>query len=81
MSANEFYTYYFEKNLQGDIIGVSSLTINLLKRQDKLTYDYYSYPWEAETNNLGGSTLSDIGKSPLPKGGYTSYWDLIVLFF
>ena len=62
-------------------VAVPSITINILSRQGKLPYDYYSYPWEAEANKLGGATLSDSLKPPLPQGGYTSYWDLIQLFF
>ena len=60
---------------------IPSVTINLLDRKGKLPYDYYSYPWEAEANALGGVILSDEKKDPLPQGGYTSYWDLIRLFF
>ena len=59
---------------------IPSVTINLLDRKGKLPYDYYSYPCEAEANELGGSSLSQIGKPPLPEGEY-SYWDLIKLFF
>ena len=62
-------------------VAIPSLTINLLDRHGKLPYDYYSYPWEAEANQLGGSTLSQAAMSPLPTGGYTSYWDLLLLFF
>ena len=61
---------------------IPSATINLLARLNKLPYDYYSYPFEAEANNLGGSTAKDYrGYPALPTGGYTSYWDLILLFF
>ena len=60
---------------------IPSITINLLERQGKLPYDYYSYPWEAEANVLGNVILSQEKKEPLPQGGYTSYWDLIQLFF
>ena len=60
---------------------VPSVTINVLDRKGKLPYDYYSYPWEAEANELGGATLSQYGKPPLPQDGYTSYWDLVSLFF
>jgi hypothetical protein len=62
-------------------VAIPSVTINLLDRQGNLTYDYYSYPWEAEANKLGGFALSQDNKPPLPQGGYTSYWDLIKLFF
>ena len=62
-------------------VAVPSITINILDRKGKLPYDYYSYPWEAEANKLGGVALSQSWKAPLPQGGYTSYWDLIQLFF
>jgi hypothetical protein len=61
-------------------VAIPSITINILEKQKKLPYDYYSYPFEAEANRLGGSTLSQ-NKPPLPEGEYTSYWDLIQLFF
>ena len=60
---------------------VPSVTINILDRKGDLPYDYYTYPWEAEANELGGSTLSQRGKPKLPQGEYTSYLDLIKLFF
>ena len=59
---------------------VPSLTNNLLDRMGKLPYDYYSYPWEAEANQLVGVSISQ-NKPPLPPGGYSSYWDLLKLFF
>ncbi len=62
-------------------VSVPSVTINLLDRMDKLPYDYYTYPWEAEANQLGGSFLSQSNKPSLPPNGYTSYFDLIRLFF
>ena len=61
-------------------VAIPSVTINILDRQGKLPYDYYSYPWEAEANKLGGTALTD-SNPPLPKGGYTSYWSLVLLFF
>ena len=60
---------------------IPSVTINILDRQEKLPYNYYSYPWEAEANQLGGSKSMQPNKLDLPPGGYTSYWDLILLFF
>ena len=62
-------------------VAIPSITINILDRNEKLPYDYYTYPWEAEANKLGGATLSQSYKPPLPQGGYNSYWDLIKLFF
>ena len=62
-------------------VAIPSVTINILERQGRLPYDYYSYPWEAEANKLGGAILFQNGKSSLPPGGYTSYWELIQLFF
>ena len=60
-------------------VAIPSITINLLQRKGKLPYDYHSYPWEAEADQLGG--VSRNLKNPLPAGGYSSYWDLIWLFF
>ena len=60
---------------------VPSVTINILDRQGKLPYDYYSYPWEAEANQLGGVILSQSWKPTLPQDGYNSYWNLIQLLF
>lgn len=62
-------------------VAIPSFTINALERTGKLPYDYYSYPWEAEANELGGATLSQRNKPSLPEDGYSSYWDLIPLFF
>jgi len=62
-------------------VAVPSVTINILDGQDKLPYDYYSYPWEAEANRLGGSALSEKGVPKLPEGGYRTYWDIFKLFF
>lgn len=60
---------------------IPSVTINILDRKGKLPYDYFSYPWEAEANKLGGATLSQGWKPLFPQGEYMSYWDLIQLFF
>ncbi|MBO5891657.1 MAG: RHS repeat-associated core domain-containing protein [Oscillospiraceae bacterium] len=46
---------------------IPSITINLLERQGKLPYDYYSYPWEAEANALGNAILSQEKKNHYPK--------------
>lgn len=62
-------------------VAIPSVTINLLARLDKLPYDYYSYPWEAEANELGGATFEPGGLPQLPQGEYNSYWSLIPLFF
>ena len=62
-------------------VAIPSLLINILSRQDKLPYDYYSYPFEAEANKLAGIYLTDGKRPTLPQGGYSSIWDLIVLFF
>jgi len=62
-------------------VAVPSVAINILDRQGKLPYDYYSYPWEAEANKLGESSLSQCWKASLPQGAYNSFWDLIPLFF
>ena len=62
-------------------VATPSVLINILARADKLPYDYYSYPFEAEANALAGIKLTDGKRPPLPEGGYSSIWDLIVLFF
>ena len=62
-------------------VAIPSLTIALLRKMEKLPYDYYTYPWEAEANSLVKIEIKEKDKSPLPPGGYTSYWDLIPLFF
>ena len=72
--------------LQMDRMGVISFTKNVaipsvliywIDCQGKLPYDYYSYPWEAEANLLGGSTLSDDSFPKLPAGECPSTWDLV----
>jgi hypothetical protein len=62
-------------------VAMPSITINMLDRMGKLPYDYFTYPWEAEANALGGSSLGQYGKPSLPEGGYNSYWDIFSLFF
>lgn len=60
---------------------IPSMTINVLDRYNKLPYDYYSYPFEAEANILGGAEFSQNKQPKMPKGAYNSYFDLIPLFF
>ena len=62
-------------------VAIPSITINILDRNGKLPYDYYSYPWEAEANKLGGADLRQKRKEPLPAGSNTSFQGLIKLFF
>ena len=63
-------------------VAIPSLTIAILYNMENLPYYYHSYPWEAEANELGGASFTNIRDLPLlPIGGYTSYWDLIPLFF
>lgn len=62
-------------------VAIPSVTINILGRMERLPYDYYSYPWEAAANKLGDASLTESWKPALPKGGYSSYWDLVALFF
>lgn len=50
-------------------------------RQDRGRWPVLTYPWEAEANELGGSTCFQPWKPKLPQGEYTSYWSLIPLFF
>ena len=60
---------------------IPSMTINVLQRYNKLPYDYYSYPFEAEANILGGAEFLPSDLPMLPAGAYNSYFDLIPLFF
>jgi len=60
-------------------VTIPSILTNILDRQGTLTYDYYSYPWEAEANELGGSTLSQWWKQLLPAGETPTIWELIKL--
>ena len=57
-------------------VAIPSITINFLDRQGNLPYDYHSYPFEAEANELGGVTYSL--DNPIPKGEY-NYWSLVIL--
>ena len=61
-------------------VAVPSVTINILDRMDKLKYDYYGAPWEAEADMLGGVKRTR-DNTPWPKGSYNSYFDLIKMFF
>ena len=61
-------------------VACPSLTINLLGRVGKLKYDYYGAPWEAEADALGG-VVRTYNNTPWPEGAYSSYFDLIKMFF
>ena len=61
-------------------VAVPSVTINILDRMDKLKYDYYGAPWEAEADRFGGVNRT-ARKTPWPEGSYRSYFDLINMFF
>ena len=82
-SLNHEYGHCLQMDRMGVIsftknVAIPSVLINLLARQGKLPYDYYSYPWEAEANLLGGSSLADDERKPkLPPGECPSTWDLV----
>ena len=61
-------------------VAVPSVTINILDRKDNLKYDYYGAPWEAEADLLGGVNRK-YDNTPWPEGAYTSYYDLIKMFW
>ena len=61
-------------------VAMPSVTVNVLDRMDKLPYDYYGAPWEAEADMLGGVNRA-YNNTPWPKGAYNSYFDLIKLFW
>lgn len=61
-------------------VAIPSFTANMLDRFGKLPYDYYGSPWEAEADMLGGVNRMH-NNTPWPKEAYSSYGDLIMLFF
>ena len=61
-------------------VAIPSITINILDRIDKLPYDYYGAPWEAEADRLGGVNRT-YNNTPWPEGAYDSYFDLIQMFW
>ena len=61
-------------------VAIPSVTANILDRMEKLPYDYYGAPWEAEANIYGGVNRF-WDNDPWPNGAYNSYIDLIKLFF
>lgn len=69
-----FFRYLFR-------VACPSVTINILARMKKLPYDYYSYPWEKEADELGGVLGRRCTAPTLPEDGYKSYFGLIKLFF
>lgn len=62
-------------------VTIPSMLINALDRMDKLPYNYYTYPFEAEANRYGGSNNTDNSRPQLPVNGYKSVLDLIILFW
>ncbi|MBQ8393462.1 MAG: RHS repeat protein [Clostridia bacterium] len=61
-------------------IAIPSVMIHFLQKKGKLPYDYYTYPWEAEANELGKAEFPPKGQ-PLPPDADVSYFGLIKLFF
>ena len=61
-------------------IAIPSFLANRLDGLNKLPYDYYGSPWEAEADVKGLVTRYE-DNTPWPDGSYDSYWDLIKLFF
>ena len=60
-------------------VAIPSVTANILDRMDKLPYDYYGSKWEHEADVLG--EVEGRQFTPWPECAYTSYHDLIKLFF
>ena len=82
---NHEYGHTVQMNNKGLVkytkeVAIPSITINVLDRMDKLPYDYYGAPWEAEADMLGGVDRK-YNNEPWPEGAYTSYLDLIKLFW
>ena len=61
-------------------IALPSVTANVLDRVGKLDYDYYGSPWEAEADLLGGVSRT-YNNTPWPDDAYSSYGDLIKMFW
>ena len=61
-------------------VAIPSVTIKILRRNDKLPYSYYGAPWEAEADMFGGVNRT-FDNTPWPEGTYNSYWDLIKMFW
>ncbi len=57
---------------------IPSVTANILWRKNRLPYDYYGSPWEAEADVLG-SVLRTAENTPWPQDS-TSYKNLLKLF-
>lgn len=61
-------------------VAIPSVTISALDQMDKLPYEYYGAPWEAEADKFGNVNRTDEN-TPWPEDAYTSYYDLIKLFW
>ena len=59
-------------------VAIPSVTINILSRIDKLKYDYYGAPFEAEADKLGGVDRNYNNK-PWPEG--VTYGDILKMFW
>ena len=66
------------KRYLAEVMIPSMLTYNA-QTHNKLPYDYYSYPWEAEADRLGGVRRPPNDLPKLPNGERPTYMDLIWL--
>lgn len=69
-----FFRYLFK-------VACPSVTINILHRIRKLPYEYYSYPWEKEADELGKVSNRKYTSKPLPNEKSASFSQLVKLFF
>ena len=64
-------------------VAIPSLTAYHLDKNDKLPYDYYTAPWEAEADKYGGVNSADrVTFDPWTEAdGYYTFKDLISAIF
>lgn len=62
-------------------VAIPSLASNILDRHNKLTYEYYSYPWEADANERVNLNMSKNNKPKVSKGSCDIYWAIVDLLF
>ena len=54
-------------------VAIPSVTTYWMKQAGKTKYDYYTYPWEAEANTLGGASFAPSNTLPAFPGEIENY--------
>lgn len=77
------YGHYLQLKKRGTLryffyIAIPSITANILKRMNRLPYDYYGSPWEHEADILGG--VENRNAKLWPQDFSASYVNLLKLF-